>query len=54
MIAEMPPEAFYSVNLKVVILSDNNPEVWGADALFAAIEKQYLEHQFKLEIEEVA
>ena len=54
MIAEMPPEAFYSVNLTVVILSDNNPEVWGADALFEAIQKQYQLGHLILEIEEVA
>ena len=47
-------DGFYTVDLRVVILSDNDPLNWDYMALFDEIRKQYEAGDYSLEVKEVA
>jgi hypothetical protein len=46
-------DGFYKVTVSVMVLSDNNPLEWDYRSLMKEIEKQYLEHDYQLEVKEV-
>ena len=46
-------DGFYTVDLRVVILSDNDPLAWDYMALFDEIRKQYKAGDYSLEVKEV-
>ena len=47
-------DGFYTVDLRVVILSDNDPLNWDYMALFDEIRKQYEAGDYSLEVKKVA
>jgi hypothetical protein len=46
-------DAFFTVDLRVVILSDNDPLNWDYMALFKEIQKQYEAGDYSLQVNKV-